>query len=181
MNNKKDIKWKFMKLNGKLNRNYKVSNYGHIINAKTKIPLKQNNMYKKSGKNGTDYKSVSIKKIGSKIRVHRIVCETFHGQPAPEQTQVNHIDEHKNNNASSNLQWVTPSENIKSYYKNNKRFYFSSDDITQVKRLLNKGMTNDKIGQVIGMSDSNISSIKLGYIHASVKPLTRDQQELGNY
>lgn len=180
MKNKKDIKWKFLKLNGKLNRNYKVSNYGHIINAKTKVPLKQRDMQKKSGKNGSDYKSVSIPGVSSSVRVHRIVCETFHGPAGPGQTQVNHIDEHKDNNVPSNLEWVTPSQNIQAYYQNNERSYFSRNDIVRVKRLLNKGMTNDQVGQAVGMSNSNVSSIKLGYIHSRVKPFTRDQKELGN-
>lgn len=181
MKNKKDIKWKFMKLNGELNRNYKVSNYGHVINAKTKVPLKQHDMYKKSGKNGTDYKGVRIVGVTSNVRVHRIVCETFHGPSGPGQTQVNHIDEHKNNNTATNLQWATPSENLSAYYQNNEKSFFSRSDIVQVKRLLNKGLTNDRVGQEVGMSNSNVSAIKLGYIHSRVKPFTRDQKELGNY
>jgi len=180
MKNKKDIKWKFMKLNGELYRNYKVSNYGHIINAKTKVPLKQTDLQKKSGKNGTDYQRVSIKGVSSNVRVHRVVCETFHGPAGRGQTQVNHIDEHKDNNAASNLQWVTPSENMRAYYQNNERSYFSPSVVGRVKRLLNKGWTNDKVAQSVGMSDSNVSAIKLGYIHRRVEPLTQDQRELGN-
>jgi len=179
MKNKKDIKWKYMKLNGELNRNYKVSNYGHVINTKTKVPLKQHNMCKKSSKNGTDYQSVYVKGVLSPVRVHRIVCETFHGTAPEGYTQVNHIDEHKNNNVPSNLEWSTPSLNQLAYCKNNKKLRFAENTIVKVKKLLNKGMTNDGVAQLIGMSDSNVSEIKLGYIHSHIKPFTTAQQELG--
>ena len=44
--------------------------------------------------------------------VHRIVYETFSGSQIPSNMQINHIDERKDNNSRSNLELVTPSENI---------------------------------------------------------------------
>lgn len=178
MSTKKEVKWKFMKLNGELNRNYKVSNTGVIIKTKGLMPLKQHDMRKKSSLNGTDYKAVSIN--GLSRRVHRIVCETFHGAAPVGSIHVNHIDERKNNNNATNLQWATPSENRQAYLANNGVVRHPRATIVKVKRLLNKGHTNDFIAQEVKMSDSNVSAIKLGYIHMAVKPLTHDQRELGN-
>ncbi|ADB04150.1 HNH endonuclease [Marseillevirus marseillevirus] len=46
-------------------------------------------------------------------KIHRIVATAFLPPPLPSQTQVNHIDGQKDHNAASNLEWVTPSRNIR--------------------------------------------------------------------
>lgn len=46
-----------------------------------------------------------------KYLVHRIVYETFSGEPIPPNMQVNHIDEKKDNNARSNLNLMSPKQN----------------------------------------------------------------------
>ena len=45
------------------------------------------------------------------VRVHRLVAATFLG-PIPAGREVNHIDGSRNNNAVSNLEYVTRSENM---------------------------------------------------------------------
>lgn len=170
-----NIKWKFMKLNGVLNRKYKVSNQGDVVLSKTMEPLKQNEMDKKSPMNGSDYMGVHITGIKSAVRVHRIVCETFHGQAKDGKVLVDHVDEYKDNNVASNLQWVTPSENGKRYFDNNGSVRYTRAKIVRTKKLINKGLTNDAIAQKVGMSDSNVSAIKLGNIHAGIEPYTSRQ------
>ena len=48
--------------------------------------------------------------------VHRIVCKLWHGEPSDPALQVNHIDGNKKNNNYKNLEWATPSENVKHTY-----------------------------------------------------------------
>jgi hypothetical protein len=179
MSKKKTKQWKFMKLNGKLNRKYKVSDQGDVVLAKTMEPLKQNELDKKCPRNGSDYMGVHITGVKSAVRVHRIVCETFHGQAKNGKKLVDHLDEYKDNNVASNLQWVTPSENINRYLANNGVVRYTRAKIVRTKKLINKGWTNDKIAQKVGMSDSNVSSIKLGNIHAAVEPHTTEQIAAG--
>ena len=180
MAKKKDLKWKYMKLNGELNRDYKVSNYGDIVHARTMEPLPQRNMDKKCARNGTDYKSVTIKGKKVPVRVHRVVCETFNG-PAPEgKVVVDHINERKNDNKASNLQWVTQSENCSRSLRKHGVTRYPQSTIVRTKKLLNKGLSNDAIAQKVGMTDSNVSAIKYGQIHRAVQPLTAEQVELGN-
>ena len=64
------------------------------------------------------YRLVSLtdSKGKRKRTVHRIVAETFipNHDNLP---QVNHIDGNKANNNVSNLEWVTPSQNLKHHFK----------------------------------------------------------------
>lgn len=46
-----------------------------------------------------------------KYKVHRLVCEAFHGQPKEGQVCL-HLDEDATNNKPSNLKWGTQKENM---------------------------------------------------------------------
>jgi len=174
----KNINWKFLKLNGTLYRNLKISDQGDIIDVKTGNEIPQHNMAKKSVVNGTDYRCVSID--GYPCRVHRIVCETFNGKQPKNKPYVRHIDGRKNNNKATNVEWATPSETLLAAHKQNGYGRFGVTTIKRVKRLINKGHTNEHIAETVAMSDSNVSAIKYGYIHTSVEPYTNQQVELGN-
>ena len=56
---------------------------------------------------------LSIQKAGREFLVHRIVAATFLGQPLSACMQVNHKDGNPANNKLENLEFVTPSENMR--------------------------------------------------------------------
>lgn len=57
------------------------------------------------------YRAIYAKFFGN-IKVHRAVCEAFHG-PAPfEGAVVIHLDEDAHNNRPDNLKWGTQKENL---------------------------------------------------------------------
>lgn len=60
----------------------------------------------------------------AKVMAHRIVWETAHG-PIPEGMQINHKDLDKSNNRLSNLEVVTPAENIRHSYANGRTIPWS--------------------------------------------------------
>jgi len=61
--------------------------------------------------NKADGRFITVYK-GKTYKVHRLVCEAFHG-PAPEDAQYClHDDENAANNRPSNLRWGTQKENL---------------------------------------------------------------------
>lgn len=85
---------------------YSVSNLGNVRNDVTNRLLKL--YYDK----GYVFVGLSINKKGRRFRVHRLVAEMFIENPE-NKPYVNHIDGNGTNNNSSNLEWVTPSENTR--------------------------------------------------------------------
>ena len=65
----------------------------------------------------TGYHKVNIN--GSIFSVHRLIAHAFHGLPLSEAArEVNHIDGNRSNNAKDNLEWVTPSQNMRHAFAN---------------------------------------------------------------
>jgi len=83
---------------------YQVSNEGRV---------KHNNKMKKPTPTSRGYLDIQLWKDGKCTHklVHRLVFEAFVSK-IPEGMQVNHIDECKTNNTISNLNLMTPKENI---------------------------------------------------------------------
>lgn len=46
------------------------------------------------------------------MKVHRLVCEAFHGKPPFDKAVVIHLDEDGTNNRADNLKWGTQKENL---------------------------------------------------------------------
>lgn len=125
----------------KYSENYEASTDGHIRNSKTKHVLHE--FKSKDGYMRTQ--------LGGKTRlVHRVIAQTFIENPH-QLPEVNHIDGCKTNNAVSNLEYCSRSDNLRHAYindlrnakrTNNSRCKLSEDDVAYIKNNYSRG---DKI------------------------------------
>ena len=88
---------------------YRVSNWGRIWSrprARTKGGILSPN------RDGEGYCRIFLWRDGSSrsVRLARLVCELFNG-PAPEGTEVRHLDGDATNDRADNLRWGTSAEN----------------------------------------------------------------------
>ena len=112
------------------------SNY--LINRNGEIFSKISNKFLKTYINGVGYEAIKlIDDLGKKkhLLIHRALAELFIPNPDNKQ-EVNHIDANRANNSLNNLEWVTPSENIRHAFKLRK--HKKSIDYTEIPTIVQK-------------------------------------------
>jgi predicted XRE-type DNA-binding protein len=145
---------------------YQVSNLGQVKSFHRKGRML------KQGTSNKGYRRVVLQNKGIKryISVHRLVMLAFHG---PSDLTVNHIDGDKTNNALTNLEYCTVSENvfhafrsglkISSKGENHGRSILKEFQVIEIKKLLKEGTLKQKeIGILFGVSPMCIGDIHRG-------------------
>lgn len=87
--------------------NHQISTFGRIRYKNTGRLLKGY-----VNKDGYTVVQLTHDNRGAEL-VHRLMAETFYGDPNIEQTQVNHLNTSRSDNHILNLEWCTPGENVK--------------------------------------------------------------------
>lgn len=125
------------------------------------------------------YLHVSIYRAGRKKRtsVHQLVAEAFFG-PRPQNKVVCHLNGNQADNRPGNLKYVTQAENIG--HKKMHGTYICGDadpkakvtdeDCRQIMKMIRMGrMTQRKIAEIFGVSESHLSALKYGRIRKHLK------------
>lgn len=123
--------------------------------------------------------------LGKRFKVHRLVCEAFHG-PAPEGTECAHLDGDKQNERVDNLAWVTRTENMRHNALHGKAgrggpkgeghpdAKLTANDVLQMRELFAAGMSGRALARKFGIGSAQASAIIRGAAWKSVaKPCTQ--------
>lgn len=113
------------------------------------------------------YVRVALHHSGRKdAAVHRLVALAFLGAPPGDKVQVNHIDGDKQNNAVTNLEWVTGAENIQHSYDLGIRQALRGE--AHARRKLNWAAVNEirasALSQKVLSQKYGVSASHIGYI-----------------
>lgn len=132
---------------------YTITEDGVITNKRTGKVLKNGRIDKYHR-----YVQVNLTIDGKRYHtfLHRLLMETFKPVEGMEDLQVNHIDGDRNNNSLSNLEWVTPSENILHAFKHNLRKPMRGELNGRVK------LTKEDVEHICeDLIEGNLSEIKI--------------------
>jgi hypothetical protein len=144
------------------------------INKSGQIWSKYKNewMNVREGKDG--YMTLNLVTNDNKYRtcsVHRLVLATFSPTENIEMLQVNHKDGNKKNNHLSNLEWVTPQENIAHSWKmglahhigeSHGRAKITEEQAQVIIELLGEGKKQTEIMEIINCSKNTVCKIAQG-------------------
>lgn len=149
---------------------YQISNFGRVRSFKQgKVKLLRTDTSSEKG-----YVYVYLysngKRDAANSLVHILVAKAFVPNP-DNKPQVNHIDGDKSNNCAWNLEWVTPSENIRHAYKmglvksgrNHRRFVLSHEQVREIRRDCVPGDPARGINAFARKFNVNANAIRFAY------------------
>ena len=149
----------FIEINGYENKYY-VSNYGNIKNS--------NGIVLKPYKINSGYLCIKLSKNNATkaFLIHRLVAEHF-VENTNDKPNVDHIDENRLNNHSSNLRWVTQYENVRNYKNNGTALVglkhpmcvISKEDVENISNLFNSGIKRKEIYKLYSCCRQTIDNV----------------------
>jgi hypothetical protein len=141
--------------------NYSISDAGEVMSHRAGKVLKPNMV--------RGYETVQLTDR-KRYTVHRLVAQAFIG-PRPAGMHINHKNGIKTDNRAENLEYVTPSQNMKHAHamglQSNKgekhsRHKLKEQDIMEIKRRIGRGEMQKDIARDFGVDPSLVSHVKRG-------------------
>jgi hypothetical protein len=159
---------------------YQVSNIGRVKSLARVVECRKDVFVNKKEKFlsdwdcGKGYRKIKLSKDGieKSIRVHRLVAETFLGNPESK-SEVNHINGIKDDNRVGNLEWCTSSENTIHALNNKLKISqkgsehgmskLTEKDVLEIREIgRSKGLK--EVSKIYKVSESLISNVLLNKI-----------------
>lgn len=158
---------------------YQISNLGRLKSLSRRVSCRNSTRltkekFLKPAIKDTGYLKFGLKKLGieKQFVLHRLIAIAFIPNPL-NLTQVNHKNGIKTDNRIDNLEWCTPSENLKHAYaeglkisvkgSNHFKSKLKESDINEIRQLYKiKGNTQFSISKIYNVSRSAIKDVVNG-------------------
>lgn len=160
---------------------YQISNLGRVKSLPKRIPrfggksleVTKIKYLKHQNHNAYPYVNLYKNKKSRRFSIHRLIA--IHFIPNPEnKPQVNHIDEDPANYSISNLEWVTPKENMHHSFdkiygsipagENNKAAIMDDMKVLTCYTLNKNHTSNQSLSVLYGVGNPKISQIRNGRV-----------------
>lgn len=150
---------------------YKISDHGRIIRAPGRYRIART-IATVTDRNGYSIVWLCVDGARFQRKVHRLVAEAF-CEKRPFATQVNHKDANKANSLWSNLEWVTPKENIRHaegaglirYGARHPMAKLTAEQVAEIRRIYAPREKMADYGKRLGVTASTICAIARGRSH----------------
>lgn len=108
------------------------------------------------------YLFVALRRDGRTFnkKVHALVAEAFIG-PRPDGFVVNHIDANKRNNRASNLEYLTPGDNVRHAAALGLMSKLSDNEVACIRYCYSRGESQTSIAKRYGVTQSYVSQLVL--------------------
>lgn len=138
------MEYRRIKLNLNLEHNYTIDTAGVVYNESNGKVLKGTSITKNNR-----YKKIHLDKF---YALHRLVALHFIVNDNPKvKTQVNHIDGNRNNNSAINLEWCSPSHNVKHAYSSDLKT--NAGSMNPISKL-----TETQVRQIWALKDTKLTA-----------------------
>lgn len=153
---------------------YEVSDLGRVRNIKSRRGTYIGKIHKARPYGGSKrkmppYWAVALHKNGvsKNFNVARLVAVAFIG-PRPEGCEINHIDANKANNAATNLEYVTPTENKRKAWADgtywhkgisNRLSKLTEEQVLRIWEVRNDGYDEAEVARYYGVSAVTLGNI----------------------
>lgn len=146
---------------------YQVSNYGRVKSIGARFKNKRDDRFLKHGINRDGYCTFVLCKDGVMYgtTAHRLVALHFLDNP-DNKPEVNHIDEDKENNLASNLEWSTRGENVSHSYGKSLTAIVNNEvkEFTSISEFVKaSGASKDQVTKMIKAVEKCNGSVFLGW------------------